>query len=563
MRANSWPVLRLAQPPLRRFLPGLGLGLLSALCSVALLATSAWLITRAAEHPPILFLSAAIVGVRAFALGRAGFHYAERLASHSAAFRQLGALRVGIYRRLEPLAPDHIAATSRGDLMTRLVADVDRLPDLPLRVVQPIVVAVVTSLLAVIGISMLLPVAGIALAIALVFGFAAATAAHSALSSRAERAIAPLRATLADRVLETISELDVLIAFDAIDERVRSIDSANRMLTAATLRRALGAGATSALLAALAGLATVVSLALAVPALASGSITAPVLAVIALVPIAVFDVMGGAPLAVSAWRQVQVSAARVAAVTTSELETASGSTSLTAGSATIRLRGLSVRWPGAPFDALHDFDLDLAPGDRLLITGPTGIGKTTLAHALVCFLPYTGSYLINGVEVRDASPAELHRVVGLCEQQPYLFDSDLRQNLLFARDTATDDELLTMLERVGLRRWAEDRDGLDTQLGDGGSLVSGGQAQRIALARALLADFAVVVFDEPTANVEESLAAELMADILSTAGDENRAVVVISHTAIDPALITGTVQLERPTERQDNDVPVRRHNLVG
>ncbi len=562
MPSNSLPVLRLAQPPLRRFLPALGLGLLSALCSVALLATSAWLITRAAEHPPILFLSAAIVGVRAFALGRAGFHYAERLTSHSAAFRQLGALRVGIYRRLEPLAPDNVTTTSRGDLMTRLVADVDRLPDLPLRVVQPLVVAAVTSLLAVVGVSILLPAAGLALAIALVLGFAAATAAHSAIAARAERAIAPLRATLADQVLETVSELDVLIAFDAIDERVRAIDSSNRMLTAATLRRALGAGATSALLAALAGLATVVSLAIAIPAMTSGSITAPTLAVIALVPIAVFDVMGGAPLAVSAWRQVKVSAARVAAVTAVELPASSSTAVLREGSASVSLRGLSVRWPGARSDALHDFDLEIGPGDRVHIAGPTGAGKTTLAHALVGFLPYAGSYRIDGVEARRAPAAELHRIVGLCEQQPYLFDSDLRQNLLFARDTATDDELLDMLERVGLRGWAENREGLETRLGDGGSLVSGGQAQRIALARALLADFPVVVFDEPTANVEESLAAELMADILVTAGDENRAVIVISHTAIDPALITRTVNLDPPRERLDSD-DSDRHHLVG
>ncbi len=561
MSGEEMTVLRLSQPPLRRFLPGLGLGLLSALCSVALLATSAWLITRASEHPPILYLSAAIVGVRAFALGRAGFRYAERLASHSAAFRQLGELRVGIYRRLEPLIPDGLAGgVFRGDLMTRVVADVDRLPDLPLRVVQPLVVAVVTSVLSVVGVTILLPVAGLALAISLMLGFAVSTLVHSAVSARAERAIAPLRATLADRILETISGLDVLVAYDALDERVASIETANRALTAATRRRALGVGATSAVLAGLSGLSTVVALALAMPAIAGGRIDAPALAVIVLVPLAVFEVMGDAPLAVSAWRQVRISARRVATIS-SAASVSSQDTALPpriaherkpearqAHEPMIRLDDLSVRWPGSANDAIRGLSLDLEPGDRVHVVGPTGTGKTTLAHALVAFLPYRGSYRLNGREADTLPEDDVRKVVGLCEQRPYLFDADLRQNLLFAKDTATDRELLSTLDRVGLGEWAAEREGLDTQLGDGGTLVSGGQAQRIALARALLADFPVVVFDETTANVEEELAGQLMSDILSTTGDDDeRVVIVISHTAIDSSLISRTIDLTTAT----------------
>lgn len=134
--ATSAPsVLRLAQPTGGRFVPGLLLGILASGSAVALLATSSWLITRAAEQPPILFLGFAIVGVRAFALGRAFFRYVERLVTHDAAFRSLAVLRAGIFRRLIPVAPDGLAGTRRGDLLTRLVSDVDQLQDLPLRVV--------------------------------------------------------------------------------------------------------------------------------------------------------------------------------------------------------------------------------------------------------------------------------------------------------------------------------------------------------------------------------------------------------------------------------------------
>lgn len=540
-------VLRLAQPRFGRFAPGLLLGLLSAASSVALLATSAWLITRASEHPPILFLSAAIVGVRAFALARAGFHYAERLASHDAAFRQLGELRVGIYRRLVPLAPDGLGDVRRGDLLSRLVTDVDRLPDLPLRVVQPIVVALATSVLSVIGVALLLPAAAAVLAVALAAAFAVATLAHSAIAGRAERALAPLRGALADRILETVGSLDVLIAFDAIDDRLAAVDEASEQLTRATVRRALGAGATSAILAILAALAVVGSLAVAIGALGSGAIGAPELTVIALVPLAVFEVMGGAPLAVAAWRQVVVSARRVAeAVPAADAPSHrpdAGPRPSPGTGPVIELTDLSVTWPGAPAPAVSGLELRLAPGDRVVLDGATGAGKTTLAHALVGFLPYGGSYRLHGREVSDLAPEQLRCVVGLCEQLPYLFDDDLRQNLLFAKDSADDPELERMLDRVGLGSWARDRNGLDTAVGDAGSLVSGGQAQRIALARALLADFPVIVFDEPTANVETELADQLMRDILSLAGDESRVVVVISHAPVPAELVTRRVML--------------------
>ncbi|HEY1104784.1 MAG TPA: ATP-binding cassette domain-containing protein, partial [Agromyces sp.] len=139
-------------------------------------------------------------------------------------------------------------------------------------------------------------------------------------------------------------------------------------------------------------------------------------------------------------------------------------------------------------------------------------------------------------------PAAVRRLVGLVEQSPWLFDEDVRQNLLFARDTASDDELVDVLERVGLGDWLAERGGLDAEVGERGALVSGGQAQRIALARAMLAGFPVLVLDEPTANVDRERADALLADLLGAAGDD-RTVVVISHTPVDPALVDRVVSI--------------------
>ncbi|SMQ63618.1 thiol reductant ABC exporter subunit CydC [Agreia sp. VKM Ac-1783] len=545
-------ILHLAQPSARRFAPGALLGLLSALCAVGLLATSAYLITRAAEMPPILYLNMAIVGVRAFALGRAGFRYADRLASHDAAFRTLATLRVGIYERLVPLAPDGLAGTRRGDLLTRLTADVDELQNLPLRVVQPLLISGAVAVASVVTVWILLPAAGIALLVALLLAALVGTAANSLIAARSERSIAPLRGAFADEVLDTVVNLDVLTAFDATDERLAAVERADARLTRAVLSSAAGSGVATGILSLLAGAASVAALLMGIPALGSSGFDGPVLAIIALVPIAVFEVISSVPLAMPALRQVRSSAERIGSAVPDDVppeipldRPTSAIATVDASNAVIELRGVSASWPQESSPAIRGIDLTVSPGDRILVTGASGSGKTTLAHVLVRFLEFEGSYRLGGVDVRSLPLAEVRRTIGLSEQTPYLFDESIRQNLLFARDDASDDDLIAVLERVGLTEWVERRGGLDARVGERGSLVSGGQAQRIALARALLADFPVLVLDEPTANVDPGRADALLRDLLSASADPDgrRAVVIISHLPVPAELITGRLRL--------------------
>ena len=565
--SDSRVVLRLAQPPLRCFAPGLAAGVLSAFFAVALLASSAWLITRAAEQPPIMFLSMAVVGVRAFALGRSAFRYLERLASHDAAFRQLADLRLGVFARILPLAPAGLANTSRGDLLTRLVRDVDDLQDFPLRVVQPLATAGLLALVSVIGVWLVLPAAGLTLALALLAAGLLAAVASSVLSARSERLLAPLRGTLAGEVLEVVENLDVLTAFGALDARLATLAAADDRLRRASLRRSLGVGVQGAVLSLFAGLATVGALWVAVPALSGPfGISGPDFAVVVLVPMAVFEVFGMIPLALGAWRQVRSSAARVASAVPTAVPVEIPAEPAEAGwgvnatvNATVNARpvleltDLGARWPGSPAPAVSGISLRLAPGDRVHLAGPSGAGKTTLAQTLVRFLDYTGSYRLDGVEARTLAPAEVRSRVGLCEQRPWLFDDSIRQNLLFARESATDADLLAVLARVGLGAWAAGRGGLDARVGERGALVSGGQAQRIALARALLADFPVLIVDEPTANVDEAQGDELVRDILITAREDGRAVLLISHTPVPDDLITARVVVPGPARRKNVD----------
>ena len=546
---NRAEVLRGALPPARRFWPALASGFASEASAVALLAVSAWLIVRASEQPPVLYLSFAVVGVRFFALSRASFRYLERLTGHDAALRQLASTRASLVRRLVPLAPDGLSRTGRGSVLGALVDDVDDLQNLPLRVVQPLVASATVALGAVVLVAFVWWPAALTLLGCLIGAGVAATLWGWAAGGRAEREIAPLRARLADAVVDHLSSLDVLLAYGAEAQSRARIADADAALRRAVVRRAGAQAGTAAVVSLLAGAASIFAVMAAVPGIGSGSLDAPSLAVVVLVPMAVFEVFAAVPMAAAAWRQVAASAERIAGALPSRLpgelvreHVAPTGTAPALGEG-LHLRAASVRWPHGADAALHGADLVVRPGERVLVIGPSGAGKTTLAHALVRFLEVDGAYDLGGRSVHDLAGDDVRLTVGLCEQRPMLFDEDIRQNLLFARESASDAELEAALERVGLGGWLRERGGLGARVGERGSLVSGGQAQRIALARALLRGFPVLVLDEPTAGVDPEASDSLLVDLLGAVGPD-QAVVLISHVAVPEGLVDRVVRIE-------------------
>lgn len=552
------PGLRdLATPEPKRFWSGIAFGSLSAASAIGLMWASSYLIAASSLRPLILTLMWVIVSVRFFALGRAFFRYIERLASHDAAFRMLGRLRVGIFERLVPGAPASLSRISRGDLMSRFVSDVDDLQDLPLRFWQPLLTSVVVSAATVVVLGCFSVRVALIVAVCLVAAFVLGGVLPQRAHRRITRGAAGLRAEQNQHTLETLTGLDVLSAYDATDAAAREAGVLADRTARVDASRASSQGVTDLVLLALTGVAVIGALWAGGTELTAGAFAGTMLAVLVLVPISIFDVFGQVPAAMSALENVQVASQRIGEVIDSGVAAADGPSASSrqpaspeaAGFASLQLHDVSIGWSAADPVATH-IDLTLHPGDRVLVTGASGAGKSTLAATLVRFLDHhAGDYLLDGVDVRELGGDRVRRTVGLCEQRPHLFASTIRANLLLAHPTAEDDEMVAVLQRVGLGELLTERDGLDTVVGEHGELLSGGQVQRIALARALLARFPVIVFDEPTANVDPEMSQRLLTDLLTATADARHApaVIVMSHDHVPAELIDRAWQLRDGT----------------
>lgn len=507
------------------------LGSLALGSAVGLMATSGWLISRASQQPPVLYLMVAVTATRAFGIGRAVFRYAERLVSHDAVLRMLADTRVAVYRRLERLAPVGLRTTRRGDLLSRLVADVDALQDYWLRWLLPAGAALVVSAASVGFTAWLLPEAGAVLAAGLLAAGVGVPLVTSAVARRTERRLAPARGALAIRVTDLLTgtaESTVAGALNGRTEQVRRADSA---LTRITSRAATATALGDALTALLSGLTVAATALVAAQGVADGRLDGVATAVVVLTPLAAFEAVLGLPLAVRYRQRVRRSAERVYEVLDAPEPVREPEVPLPAPLSPfpVVVRELAARHAGQDRDALARLDLTLHEGRRIAVVGPSGSGKTTLAQVLLRFLDAdAGAYTLGGVDAYALDGDDVRRLVGLCAQDAHLFDSSVRENLLLAKKDATEADLRGALARARLLDWAESLpEGLDTLVGEHGARLSGGQRQRLALARALLADFPVLVLDEPAEHLDLPTADALTADLL--AATEGRTTLLITH----------------------------------
>ncbi len=480
--------------------------------SVALMAVSAWLLSRAAEHPPVLYLEAAAVGVRFFGISRGAFRYTERMASHDVALKLQSALRLETYAKL---ARTTLLGTRRGDLLTRVIADVEAIQDLVVRVWIPFSSSAAVLLATVFAISLFSPGSALVLLGTSVVAAALVPWLARLASSRADAAGIPLRGELADSARELSRTAADLVAYGADTDRLERFTAIDEKLRVASAQSASVRGIGTAAQVIAAGLSVIGALVIGGNQVAGHTMAPVMLAVGVLTPLALHEALS--TLIASAQTRTRARAAlrRVEEVLDAEPV---GSGDVTDAGRPVEVpslivRSLSAGWPGAP-SVVEGLDLEVHAGEKVALVGPSGIGKTTVAATVLGLIP------------PRAGSIEVDGRIGYLAQDAHIFTTTIEENVRIGNRDATTAEVVDAMARAGLE--------LEPKriVGEGGEALSGGEARRVALSRLLVGHYQVLLLDEPTEHLDAATARVLIDDIWATSADSP--VLVITH---DPDLV--------------------------
>ncbi|WP_047865954.1 thiol reductant ABC exporter subunit CydC [Rubrobacter aplysinae] len=503
--------------------------------NVGLLAIAAYLISLSALKPPLSALIPAAVVVQILGGSRGFARYADRIVSHDLTFGLLKDMRVWLYGRLEPLAPGFLSRARSGDLLSRMVGDVEELQNLYLRAVSPVVVAT-----AVCGMTLAVLYAFYPPAALVVLGFFAlaglgAPVLVGALERGAARRRAELRAELDARLVDGLWGVADLLASGREGRAQREVADVGDGLRRQQNRESLAGGLREALHDLLAGLATLSVLVLAIPQVAEaaeatggGAISGVYLALLALLTLGSFEAV--LPLG-EAFQSLGGSVAageRLFEVADEEPEISDPPLPLPAPEGReVGLQRLSFRYAPEEPPVLSDISFRLAAGQKVAVVGPSGSGKSTLASLLMRFHdPSGGRILLDGEDLRGYTAEEARAAFAVAEQEGHLFSGSVRENLLLAGPEAADAELAAALRRAQLSL----PDGLEAQVGEGGSRLSGGERRRLVVARALLREAPLMVLDEPTAGLDTATERRLIDAVHEAAQD--RSLLLITHRLV-------------------------------
>jgi len=515
---------------------GTGLALLAAAAAIGLLSLSAWFLAASAlagmnvATAQVFNFFFPSVGVRLLALVRTAARYGERIVSHDATFRILETLRVWCYRRIEPLVPARLSRLHSGDLLSRIITDVDTLDNLYLRVLSPSAVALLVTFSMVLFIGRFNHPIALLAAVALLVAGAGIPALAQHLARTAARRLNDRTADLRTALVECIHGLAALLSCSGERRFLAHLDARHQDLVKNQARMSRITGLTAAMMSLTSGLAMAATLWIGVSAVKSGILSGPHLAMLTLAVMAAFDSVAMLPTAYQYLGQTRRAAARLHGVIDMPPAVGYPRQSCSAdGGLDIEFRGVDFRYAGSRRQVLENIDLHIAAGARVAVMGGTGAGKSTLLYLLARFEdPSRGEIRLGRRPLTGFTEADLRRSICIIDQRAHIFSGTIRDNLILARPEADDEDLWKALAVVRLDEFVRSLpDGLQTWVGEAGRLLSGGQARRLAVARAVLSDAPAWILDEPTEGLDRDTADAMIKALLERGRD--RTVIVVTH----------------------------------
>jgi thiol reductant ABC exporter CydC subunit len=514
------------------------LGALTIGASISLMSTSAFLISMAALHPSISAISVAVVGVRFFGISRGVFRYLERLASHSLTFKVLARLRVWFYQAIEPLAPARLVSSRSGDLLNRVMSDVETLDNLYVRVLAPPLVAVVVIVGMAIFMGAFSPILGMVLTVFLLAIGLGLTLMALWLNQKPGRLLTNERAFLRADLVDAVQGLPDLVAFGREKTWLEKIQRTAARFGAVQTRMARLSGLQSGLNSLLMGAGIWLMLYLSIPLVADGTIKGVHLAVIVLGAMASFEAVQNLPQAAQLLEANLQSARRLFEIAGSPPAVREPDQALPRPStADLSVRDLKFRYkteekPDEGGLVLDGVDFDLPAGKKMAVVGPSGAGKSTIVNLLMRFWDFSdGEIRLDGQDIRQYTPVDARRMFSLVSQGTYLFNASLSENLRLARPWASPQEIEEACRQAGLHDFVNSLPkGYETLVGERGVQFSGGERQRVAIARALLKDAPLFIFDEPTANLDPASEQRLLGTLRQVIA--GKSVLWITHRLV-------------------------------
>ncbi len=531
-----WPFIKLMRSQSKMLILGFLLGLITLLAGTSLLATSGYLIcgaafaglTSSSAMAFNYFTPAACI--RFFAMVRIAGRYGERVTTHSATFRILADLRSWLYSKIEPLAPAHLLKHNSGDLLNRIISDIDALDNLYIRVLLPFAAALLLTL----AVCTLFYFFNIAIAIStlciMLFAIFIVPLIALLLGRQAGHRIIQTTSALRTDIIDTYHNLTDLLLFSAADKQLKKVHKTQTALIQQQKKMSNIKGFSIALITLLSGFAIWLALYLGIPFVYHNKLNGAVLGMIILTIMAAFEAINPLPIAFQYLGKTAAAAKRLNAIAaTKPTVTFVAESSETIKNVDITFRNVNFHYPQQAFNVLENFNLHIAAKEKVMLLGPTGAGKTTLMQLLTrCWDPLSGETLLGDIPIKNLAESDLRKTISIVPQQIHMFNASVRDNLCIGKQDADDSELWNVLQLLDLDNTIRALPKqLDTTMGEFGMCFSGGQIKRFAIARALLHNAPIMIFDEPTEGLDDTTSQQIWQALQTIL--ENKTVIVITH----------------------------------